>query len=422
MIVDDRPDNLRLLSQILASEGYKVRKVLDGNHALDAAQLDPPDLILLDIMMPEMDGYEVCRRLKGDERTQTIPVLFLSALDVLEDKIKAFSVGGVDYITKPFQKEEVVARVSAHLQIQALTQALKSQNTALTEEIEQRKVIEADLKKALQDLKNAQEQIISREKLASLGTLATGIAHELRNPLNFVNNYAEGSIELADELSAELEQQLAHIAPETRATIQELMADLRENAIAIYQHGQRAERIINSMMQHARTGISPPQQVDLNALLAQAIDWVYHSRRATSIGFNIVLETDYDPAIGEIEVLPNQLSRALINLIDNAFYALQKKQERIDADFTPRLEIATRKLHQSIEIRIRDNGLGIAPENRSKIFEPFFTTKPAGEGTGLGLSMTHEIITKQHGGTLTLETEPNVYTEFIIRLPQQENH
>jgi signal transduction histidine kinase len=415
LIVDDKSDNLRLLSDILTGEGYKARKVLAGIYALDAAQLDPPDLILLDIMMPGMDGYEVCQKLKADPQTQDIPVIFLSALDDIGDKVKAFSVGGVDYITKPFQKEEVLARVKAHLQIQTLTQTLKDQNLLLIEEIDQRKTAETSLKKALEDLRAAQEQIIAREKLAALGTLTAGIAHELRNPLNFVNNYAESSVELIDDLSEEIEAIVENLKGEVTEVVKELLIDLKENAVTIHQHGQRAEHIINSMMQHARMENSLPQMTDLNVLLDEALDLAYHSKRVQNPEFTIMIHKTYDPQIEQLQLLPNELSRAFINLFDNAFYAVHQKQQ--ESDITPALAITTRKLDDTIEIRIRDNGTGINLEHQAKIFEPFFTTKSTDAGTGLGLSMTYEIIVRQHRGTLKLETQPGVYTEFIITLP-----
>lgn len=417
LVVDDKPNNLHLLSEILNSEGYKARKVLDGAHALDAAQLDPPDLILLDIMMPGMDGYEVCQRLKADSRTQHIPIIFLSALDDIGDKIRAFSTGGVDYITKPFRKEEVLARVKTHLQIQSLTKTLQDKNQHLVEEIEHRKTVESALKKALDELKAAQEQMIAREKLAALGTLTAGIAHELRNPLNFVNNYAESSVELTDELLEELEAISESLGGDHLTLMKELLADLRENAVAIHQHGQRAERIISSMMQHARMENSSLQLSDLNGLLDEAIDLAYHSRRVQSAGFTVVFNKLFDTSIGQIQLLPNELSRALINLMDNALYAIQRKQQEMGQEFTPTLSVTTRNLNEQVEIRIRDNGIGIPANYRNKIFEPFFTTKPTGEGTGLGLSITYEIIVKQHQGSLQLESEPGVYTEFIITLP-----
>lgn len=253
LVVDDKPDNLRLLSNILAKEGYKVRKVLNGRLAVDAAQLDPPDLILLDIMMPAPDGYEVCQTLKANQQTQDIPIIFLSALDTVTDKVKAFTVGGVDYITKPFQQEEVLARVRTHLNLRRLNRALQQRNSMLKQEIKHRRKIEAELKQTLQELRETQEQIIVKEKLASLGALMAGIAHELRNPLNFVNNYAESSVELLDDLQAELAAQIAAIEPDLLESLQEALADVQANAAAIHQHGQRAERIIQNMMQHART-------------------------------------------------------------------------------------------------------------------------------------------------------------------------
>jgi DNA-binding response OmpR family regulator len=232
LIVDDQLDNLRLLTEILAGEGYKVRKVVDGQHALDAAQLVPPDLILLDIMMPNLDGYEVCQQLKADPRTQAIPVIFLSALNDVADKVRAFAGGGVDYITKPFQKDEVLARVQTHLKIQNLTTNLQAQNTFLTQEIERREATEIALRKALENLKAAQSKLLPARSWAALGTLTAGVAHELRNPLNFVNNYAEGSIELTDELSAELEGFIDRLDQVTLDTVQDLLSELKQNAVS----------------------------------------------------------------------------------------------------------------------------------------------------------------------------------------------
>lgn len=417
LIVDDKVDNVRLLSEMLSSEGYKSRKVLNGSHALDAAQLDPPDLILLDIMMPGLNGYETCQRLKADPRTQEIPIIFLSALNDTSDKVKALELGGVDYITKPFQKEEVIARVKTHLRIQNLTHTLREQNIQLAEEIEHRKTAEASLQKALEDLKTAQEQMIVHEKLAALGTLTAGIAHELRNPLNFVNNYAEGSIELLDDLLEAIETQAPPLKPETRSVIQELITELKTNSGTIYLHGQRAEQIISSMMQHARMENSLPQLTDLNGLLDEAVDLTYHSQRVQHSGFNVTIHRDYEANIGQLQLLPSELCRAFINLIDNAFYAMQSKQKIMGKEFIPMLSVSTRQLENNVQICIQDNGTGINPEYQSKIFEPFFTTKPTGEGTGLGLSMAYEIIVRQHNGTLKLETEEEGQTTFVITLP-----
>ncbi len=417
LIVDDRPENLRLLSEILTGAGYKVRRSLDAVRAIDAAQLAPPDLILLDILMPEMNGYEVCERLKGDRRTDSIPVIFLSALDSIDDKVKAFAVGGVDYITKPFQQEEVLARVTTHLKIQSLNRDLQHQNDLLAEEVEQRKTAEIALEKALENLKMAQDQIIAREKLAALGALTAGIAHEIRNPLNFVNNYAEGSAELADDLAEELQAQAQHLDPEALESIQTLLADLKENAVAINHHGQRAEGIIHNMMQHARMGDNAYQLRDLNELLDESIQLVFHGKRVQDLMFSAKIDKDYDLNLEPVPVLPSEISRAFINIVDNAMYAIQKKQQQLGDAFTPTLSVQTQRQDRGVKISIRDNGMGIPLEHQNKIFEPFFTTKPTSDGTGLGLSMTHDIIVGQHKGTLDVKTDPGSYTEFVITLP-----
>jgi len=416
LVVDDKPDNLRLLANILTEAAYKVRKVTSGKLALDAARLDPPDLILLDIMMPELDGYQVCQALKQHPETCEIPVIFLSALDNLTDKVTAFTMGGIDYIIKPFQQQEVLVRVKTHLQIRRLNQSLRSQNLQLQAEVSQRQQTETELTLALQELHNTQAQIVAKEKLASLGALMAGIAHELRNPLNFVNNYAESTVELITELVSELHDpssvdiSLPTISPSELKT---RLIDLRDNALAIHQHGQRAERIINSMMQHAHTRSSEAQTTDLNRLVEESFKLAYHSRRSKLPDFNVTLQTNYDPSIGQIAVGAD-LNRALINLIDNACYAVYKKQQQ--TEFTPTIWITTRRLSNQAEIRIRDNGIGIAPEIQSRIFDPFFTTK-ANEGTGLGLSITHDIVVGQHQGSLSLTSELNVYTEFTLLLP-----
>lgn len=415
LVIDDKPDNLRLLSNILIVEGYKVRKVLNGRLAIDAAQLDPPDLILLDIMMPAPDGYEVCQTLKENPKTQDIPIIFLSALDTLADKVKALSVGGVDFITKPFQQEEVLARVKTHLQIRRLNQSLQNQNYQLEQEIKQRQQIEAELQKTLQELQATQAQIVVKEKLASLGALMAGIAHELRNPLNFVNNYAEGSVELLEEMVERLESS-DQFTPELLTFLQEMLEEVRGNAVAIHQHGQRAERIIRNMMQHCQSSRKDWQPFDLNSLLAEAIDLAYHSRRAQSTDFNVTMQCHYDETLQPLEGSPSDLSRAFINLIDNAFYAVYKQHQRRDHNFIPMLWVETSQKEGYAEIRIRDNGTGINPADRAKIFDPFFTTK-ANEGTGLGLSITHDILVEQHHGTLAVESQLNDFTEFTITLP-----
>ncbi len=415
LVIDDKPDNLRLLSNILTEAGYKVRKVLNGRLAIDAAQLDPPDLILLDIMMPETDGYQVCQSLKQSRQTEDIPIIFLSALDTVANKVKAFTMGGVDYITKPFQQEEVLARVKTHLQLRQLNRSLQQRNTLLKQEVKRRKKIAAELKTTLQELQAAQAQILIQEKVASLGTLTAGIAHELQNPLNFVNHSAESSIELVADTRTVIETQAIQLAPELLELLRERLTDIQENARAIHQHGQRAEQIIHNMMQPTQK-LSNRQWVNLNTLLAEATDVVSQRWRVKLPEFNITIHTEYDPALVSIEASSSDLSRAFINLIDNACYAVYYKQRQANATFEPTIWITTHQRDHQIKVQIRDNGVGIAPDTQQQIFDPFFTTK-ANEGTGLGLFIAHDVIVAQHQGTLTVRSEINEYTEFTALFP-----
>ncbi|AOY84166.1 response regulator [Moorena producens JHB] len=417
LVVDDTPTNLSVISQALHNAGFTVAVETDGESAIEQVNYNQPDLILLDVMMPGIDGFETCKRLKANPSNRDIPVIFMTALTDTVDKVKGLSIGAVDYITKPFQQDEVLARVRIHLQLRHLTRTLDEQNARLKQEVAERAAAETRLSKTFQQLKEAQEQIIATEKLAYLGTLTAGVAHELRNPLNFVNNYAEGSMELAEELIEEFKIQLEHIETTTASYIKDTLTELRDNSLAIKRHGQRAEGIIQSMMQHARTDSTQLQLTDLNAVLAQAIQLAYHSVRAKNHHFNVTIKTDYNDSIGQLELVSSDISRAFINIIENACYALQSKQKNIGEPFTPMLWVKTLRLSDSVEIRIGDNGTGIPPEIKEKIFHPFFTTKPTGEGTGLGLSLTYDIIIGQHRGTLNVETELGAYTEFIICLP-----
>ena len=294
--------------------------------------------------------------------------------------------------------------------------AISLENARLYQQLEDYShTLEVKVAERTAQLQAAQKQMVAQEKLASLGTLTAGIAHELRNPLNFVNNYAELCVELTQELLQELEN-----PTQDSNYIPELLTDLKQNAAAIHRHGQRADNIIRSMMEHAKSGtdLAQRQATDLNQLLTEAIQLIYHSQRAANPHVLIAFDTDYDDSIGKLEVMPNALSRALINLLDNACYAVRAKQKKADPNFTPKIEIATKNCGNCIEICLRDNGTGMTSEIQQKIFEPFFTTKPTGDGTGLGLSLTHDIIVDQHRGSLSVESELNSYTEFTITLPK----
>ena len=270
---------------------------------------------------------------------------------------------------------------------------------------------------SLDDLRTAQDRLVQTEKLASLGQLTAGIAHEIKNPLNFVNNFSAVSVELIDELREALGG--AHLDSKLRAEISEIADTLQGNLDKVVQHGKRADAIVKNMLLHSRQGSGEHRPVDINALVDESLNLAYHGARAEKQGFNITLERSFDPAAGEVDLFPQEITRALLNLISNGFYAATKrKAEANGGDYEPTLAAATKNLGDSVEIRIRDNGTGIPPEVKEKLFNPFFTTKPAGEGTGLGLSISHDIIVKQHGGSIEVDTQPGEFTEFRIVLPR----
>jgi signal transduction histidine kinase len=289
-------------------------------------------------------------------------------------------------------------------------------NVRLFEEVQERT---RELSASLDDLRAAQDRLIQTEKLASLGQLTAGIAHEIKNPLNFVNNFSALSAELIDEL----DEALAPVAldPKTRSDVSELTQILKGNLEKVVQHGKRADSIVKNMLLHSREGSGEYRPADINALVEESLNLAYHGARAEKSGFNITLKRDLDPAAGTIDLYPQEITRVFLNLISNGFYAATKRKEAGDAGFEPTLGATTKNLGNKVEIRIRDNGTGIPAEVKEKMFNPFFTTKPAGEGTGLGLSMSHDIVVKQHGGTIDVETEPGVFTEFIIVLPRTSN-
>ena len=274
-----------------------------------------------------------------------------------------------------------------------------------------------ELAKSLEDLRTAQDRLVQTEKLASLGQLTAGIAHEIKNPLNFVNNFSAVSVELIDELRGALGS--VQLDEKQRGEINEIADTLQGNLDKVVQHGKRADAIVKNMLLHSRQGSGEHRPVDVNALVEESLNLAYHGARAEKQGFEITLERSFDPAAGEADVFPQEITRALLNLISNGFYAAIKRKAEVDGGgYEPTLAAATKNLGNSIEIRIRDNGTGIPPEVREKMFTPFFTTKPAGEGTGLGLSISHDIIVKQHGGSIEIDSQPGEFTEFRIVLPR----
>ncbi|HEV2153528.1 sensor histidine kinase [Bradyrhizobium sp.] len=283
----------------------------------------------------------------------------------------------------------------------------------LENKVEQRT---AELRQSLNDLRAAQDRLVQTEKLASLGQLTAGIAHEIKNPLNFVNNFSSVSTELIDELNETLET--AALDGKTREEVDELTGMLKGNLEKVVQHGKRADSIVRNMLLHSREGSGEHRPSDINAVVEESLNLAYHGARAERPAFNVTLERDFDPAAGMADIYAQEITRVVLNLVSNGFYATARRKETGEKAFEPTLRASTKNLGNAVEIRIRDNGTGIPPEVKEKMFNPFFTTKPAGEGTGLGLSMSHDIVVKQHGGTIDVNTAPGAFTEFIITLPR----
>jgi signal transduction histidine kinase len=273
---------------------------------------------------------------------------------------------------------------------------------------------------ALRDLQAAQANLVHAQKMAALGQLTAGIAHEIKNPLNFVNNFAGLSIELLDELKETAAPGIAALDDDTRAEINETIEMLTGNLDKIAEHGRRTDNIVKSMLEHSRGVSGERRAVDLNSLVNEALNLAYHGARAQDQSFNITLERDCQPGLAPIELAPQEMTRVFLNLFSNGFYATTKRaRDSGNGSFHPTLAVATREAGGAIKITVRDNGTGIPPDIRDRLFQPFFTTKPTGEGTGLGLSISYDIVTQQHGGTITADSKPGAYTEFTIRLPRR---
>ncbi len=393
LIVDDTPANLRLLTQMLAEQNFKVRPVPSGKLALNAIQAATPDLILLDIKMPQMDGYEVCRLLKADPTTRDIPIIFISALDEVEDKIKAFRVGGVDYITKPFQFEEVQARIETHLTIKQLQNELQAYANELEDRVAQK----------VRELEQEHAKVIHAGKMAAIGELATGVAHELNQPLTAITFEADYLHHLAEHHGQ------AETPPDG-----DIWSELHEMGANLTADVERCRRIIDHLRTFGRVSEEDVSLVDLNAPIRDSFILTEERLKQHSVFIHRELAPDLPP----IRANPHRLEQVFLNLVNNAEHAMAEMAARVTerSSYQKHLEIITRVEDNQVIATVRDNGCGIPPEARENIFEPFFTTKPAGEGTGLGLSISHEIVSKYHG-EITFESEVDKGTTFTIRFP-----
>jgi two-component system, NtrC family, sensor kinase len=348
---------------------------------------------------PEYPGSPA-QTLGGVRTVLSVPLIRetqpVGAITVSRTRVEPFTEKQIDLI-KTFADQAVIA----------------IENARLFDEVQARTL---ELATSLDELRTAQDRLVQTQKLASLGQLTAGIAHEIKNPLNFINNFSALSVELIDELDDALKP--AELDNKTREETGELTRMLKGNLEKVVQHGKRADSIVKNMLLHSREGSGERRPVDLNSLVAESLNLAYHGARAENQEFKIRLDQNFDPAAGEVHLFPQEITRVLLNLISNGFYAAMKRKAEMRDGYEPTVAAATRDLGDRVEIRIRDNGGGIPPEVKDKMFNPFFTTKPPGEGTGLGLSLSYDIIVKQHAGSIEVDTQPGEFTEFRVILPR----
>ncbi|WP_318699341.1 response regulator [Roseofilum sp. SID2] len=434
LIIDDTPANLQLLMGLLSEKGYTVRPIPSGKLALQGIHLDYPDLILLDISMPEMDGYQVCQHLKEDERTRDIPVIFVSAFDEVLDKLKAFEVGGVDYITKPFQAEEVWARVKNHLSLHRLQQELQQKNELQDLKLAEQNVLlqqtNQELCRRLEQLQEAQLQLVQGEKMATLGQLVAGVAHEINNPLGFIG----GNIGAAQDYLQDLLEILALYQDNTSPPesvldeIEEFDPDfIREDfpkLIASMKTGcDRIQNISTSLRTFCRSDAGKKVKFNLHEGLDSTLLILKYRLKANEERPAIEIVKNYGD-IPEMNCYVGPINQVFMNLLSNAIDALDESNAGkpfTEIETKPNCITISTEFSQDkkcIIVRIVDNGRGMPEEVKTKIFEQGFTTKAVGKGTGLGLAIAYKIVQEQHGGTIAFRSELGKGSEFTITIPE----
>ena len=469
LIVDDNPNNLAVLFDFLTESGFKVLVARTGESALQKAEYSPPDLILLDVLMPGIDGFETCRLLKAGDLTKEIPVIFMTALNETENKIKGFSLGAVDYVTKPIQNEEVLARAKAHLSIRKLTQKLQDQNVQmqqeivdrqqaqinleqlaaelekrvesrtvelsqanqrLQEEVNQKQQTQENLEKSLHQLQQAQSLLIQSEKMSALGQMVAGIAHEINNPVNFicgnlnyVRDYAEDMLKVLNLYQQHYPEPAPEIASTAEAVeLEFIKEDLIKMLSSMELGGDRIREIILSLRYFSRQEGREMQPIDIHEGIDSTLMILQNRLKFKANRPAIEVIKEYDPDLKDIECCGGEINQVFMNILANAIDAIEESSsekafEEIQS-MPHQIRICTKVSNANTAIiKIYDSGLGISEELCDRIFDPFFTTKPIGKGTGIGLSISWHIVTEKHGGSLRCCSTLGQGTEFAIELP-----
>jgi signal transduction histidine kinase len=419
LLVDDNPTNLKVLFEAIGGYGWKALMATDGESAIEQAEYAQPDLILLDVMMPGIDGFETCRRLKANPITENIPIIFMTALSETTDKVKGLEIGAVDYITKPFQKEEVIARLKLHLKLSLLTRNLEQQ-------VEQRT---AELTQSVGQLQQTQLQLIQSEKMSTLGQLVAGIGHEINNPIGFIGGSCGNIEEYINDIFSLIKLQQEKLADSDDREIEELieeidleylMEDLPKLMNSMRQGITRLKDISLSLRTFARTDIAHQVEYQIHEGLDSTLMLLKHRLKDIGNRPQIDIIKNYNE-LPPITCYPGQLNQVFMNIIANAIDAFDDLHSADDSTtnlpYTITIATSVDSTQNTVSICIEDNALGMTPEVQSRIFEQSFTTKPVGKGTGLGLAISHQIIVDKHSGKIDCFSTAGKGTKFIITLP-----
>ena len=419
LVVDDTPANLAILSEALNDADFEVAIATDGELAISQAKLSLPSLILLDVMMPGMDGFETCRRLKGSKVTKNIPIIFMTALSDSIDKVKGLSLGAVDYVTKPFQEAELIARVRTQLKLYHLTEHLEHQVAERTAEVQQ----------ALQQLQLSQVQLVQSEKMAALGKLVAGVAHEINNPLNFIHanlNHMEEYIQIFLNFIELYQKNYPNPVDDIQEQAEDVnLSFIRSDVIKILASmkigTKRIREIVLSLRNFSRIDEAEFKAVDIHEGIESTLIVLQHRFKVQPKGPEIQLIREYDK-LPLVECYSGLLNQVFMNILANAIDSLEEANAKLAdqqiQDRPNKIVIRTSVIDtESVQIMVVDNGCGIPENIRPYIFDPFFTTKPVGKGTGMGLSISYQIITEKHKGQLKCFSEVGQETKFVIQIP-----